>query len=79
MISYFYQLVGKLLNHSYFPQLPLTLQLNFSSRHPFPKLKKARQMEYGLESCWVPFVWCSDNSFHCVRMGHHRDPEIGIK
>ncbi len=55
-----------------------TLGLNFASRHPFPELKKVPQMEYCLESWWVNFVWWSGHSFHCVRMGHHWDPEKGI-
>jgi hypothetical protein len=58
---------------------PLTVQLNFTSRHPFSKPTKARQMEYGLESWWVYFVWCCGNSFHGVWMHYRRDPESGIK
>jgi hypothetical protein len=58
---------------------PLTLWLNFCSRHPFLKPKNVRQMEHGVESWWMYFVWCSDHSFHGIRMPFRQDPKSGIK
>jgi hypothetical protein len=36
-------------------------------------------MRYGVESWWMYFVRCSDNSFHGIGMPFGRDPKSGIK
>jgi hypothetical protein len=56
-----------------------TLTLNFASHHPISKLKNVPQIEYGFESKWMCFVWCSDNSFDDIGMPFRRDLKSGIK
>ena len=58
---------------------PLTLWLNYSSHHPFSKPRNARQMEYGVESWWMYFVWCLGNSFHGIRMPFRQDPKSSFE
>ena len=58
---------------------PLTLWLNYSSHHPFSKPRNARQMEYGVESWWMYFVWCLGNSYQGIRMHYLQDTKNGIR
>jgi hypothetical protein len=56
-----------------------TLSLNFGACHPILKPKSVPEMGYGIESWWMYFVWCSDNSFHGIGMPFRGDLKSGIK
>ncbi len=54
-----------------------TLSHHFTSHHPISKLKKIPQIEYGFESKWIYFVWCSVNSFSGIGTPFCQDPKSG--
>ncbi len=41
--------------------------------------KNVCQMEHGVESWWMYFVWCLEHSFHGIRMPFRQDPKSGIE
>jgi hypothetical protein len=56
-----------------------TLSLNFASCHPFSKPKNVPQLDDGVESWWMYFVWCLGNSYQGIRMHYLQDTKNGIR